>query len=155
VLAGIAAPAQTPDQVLVVINSQSAISREIGEYYVHRRGIPSSNVCSIDTAPQETIARSVYNAEIESPIGAFLKSRGLQEKILYVVLTSGVPLRIDGPGDALRSERASVDSELTVLYQRLRGAKIPLPGPVDNPFFRHQDTPFRHPAFPMYSPKQR
>ena len=27
---------------------------------------------------------------------------------------------------------------------------IPLPGPVNNPFFRQRDTPFRHPLFPMY-----
>jgi uncharacterized protein (TIGR03790 family) len=149
-LAGLIASAQTPDQVLVVTNSKSAISREIGEYYVHRRGIPLSNVCMIATAPQETIARSIYNAEIETPIGAFLKSHGLQEKILYIVLTSGVPLRVDGPGDTLRTERASVDSELTLLYRRIHGSTIPLPGPIDNPFYRQQDTPFRHPAFPMY-----
>ena len=149
-LAGLVAPAQSPDQVLVVTNSKSVISREIGQYYVHRRGIPLLNICTIATAPQETIARSVYNAEIETPIGAFLKSHGLQEKILYIVLTSGVPLRVDGPGDALRSERASVDSELTLLYRRIHGVTIPLPGPVNNPFYRHQDAPFRHPAFPMY-----
>ncbi len=146
----IAAQSQTTDQVLVITNSKSAVSREIGEYYVRRRAIPLSNVCTIATAPQETIARSVYTAEIEAPIGTFLKSHGLQEKILYIVLTSGVPLRIKGPGDALQSEAASVDSELTLLYPRLRGVTIPLAGPVNNPFFRHQDTPFRHPAFPMY-----
>jgi len=144
------APAQTPDQVLVVINNRSATSREVGRYYVRRRGIPLSNICTINTAPQETIMRTVYDKEIEAPIGAFLKSHGLQERILYIVLTSGVPLRMPGPGDALRSEAASVDSELTLLYQRLRSVTIPLAGPVPNPFFGQRDTPFQHPNFPMY-----
>jgi uncharacterized protein (TIGR03790 family) len=144
------ASAQTPDQVLVVVNGRSATSREIGEYYATRRGIPRGNLCTIATAPQETIVRSVYEGEIEASIGKFLTSHGLREKVLYIVLTSGVPLRISGPGAGFQSEAASVDSELTLLYQRLRGAIIPLPGPVKNPFYQHQDSPFRHPAFPIY-----
>jgi uncharacterized protein (TIGR03790 family) len=86
---------------------------------------------------------------VEAPIGEFLRNRKLQESILYIVLTSGVPLWISGSGPQL-SEAASVDSELTLLYQRLKGATIPLAGPVNNPFFRQRDTPFRHPLFPMY-----
>jgi uncharacterized protein (TIGR03790 family) len=149
-LCAVVLPAQTADQVLVVINESSAISREIGQYYARRRGIPAANICTIRTAPQEGIARSVYDSEIEAPVGAFLKNHGMQERILYIVLTSGVPLRINGSGEALKTDTASVDSELTLLYQRLRSVKIPLEGPVDNPFFGHRDSPFRHPAFPMY-----
>jgi uncharacterized protein (TIGR03790 family) len=149
-LAGSALPAQTPDQVLVVVNHRSVTSREIGEYYIHKRDIPLANLCVIDTVPEETITRPVYDKEIETPVGLFLKKQGLQDKILYIVLTSGVPLRINGPGDELRTEAASVDSELTLLYQRLHGIVIPLPGPVKNPFFGQRDTPFTHPVFPMY-----
>jgi uncharacterized protein (TIGR03790 family) len=143
-------PAQTPGQVLVVINKRSVASREIGQYYVMRRGIPLSNLCSIDTDPRETIERPVYKNEIETPIGAFLQSHNLREKVLYIVLTDGVPLRITGHGEELRNDAASVDSELTLLYQRLHGAEVPLRGPLTNPFFGHRDTPFGHPAFPMY-----
>lgn len=109
-----------------------------------------ANLCAIDTAPIETIPRSVYDKEIQAPIGAFLTKNGLREKILYIVLTRDVPLRIPGPGDEFKSEASSVDSELTLLYQRLRGVQIPLAGPVNNPFFHHTDNPFRRPAFPMY-----
>jgi uncharacterized protein (TIGR03790 family) len=144
------APAQTPGQVLVVVNRRSAASRQIGDYYIHHRDIPLANLCVIDTVPDETIARPVYDKEIEAPVGQFLKKHGLQEKILYIVLTSGVPLRISGTGEQMRSDVSSVDSELTLLYQRLRGVVIPLPGPVHNPFFRRRDTPFTHPVFPMY-----
>jgi uncharacterized protein (TIGR03790 family) len=142
--------AQTPDQVLVVVNKRSANSQQIGEYYLHKRDIPLANLCTINTAPDETIERPVYDKEIEAPIGAFLQQHGLQEKILYIVLTSGVPLRINGPGEQFTSEAAAVDSELSLLYARMHGRKIPLAGPANNPFFRQRDTPFRHPAFPMY-----
>jgi uncharacterized protein (TIGR03790 family) len=51
-----------------------------------------------------------------------------------LVLTKGVPLRINGaPG--LRGPAASVDSELTLLYRRLTGITVPLNGPVDNPYY--------------------
>jgi uncharacterized protein (TIGR03790 family) len=141
--------AQTPDQVLVVENKQSAWSLEIGGYYMHKRAVPAANLCTIDTAPKEEITRSVYDAEVDAPIAKCLQN-GLREQILYIVLTTGVPLRVSGPGEELRSEVASVDSELTLLYQRLRGAHLSLAGPIANPFFRQRDTPFRHPLFPMY-----
>jgi uncharacterized protein (TIGR03790 family) len=144
------ARAQTPDQVLVVVNQRSVTSREIAEYYARKRGVPLANLCQIATTPEETISRSVYDKEIEAPIGQFLKKQGMVDRILYIVLTSGVPLRIQGSGAELRTEEASVDSELTLLYQRLHGVVIPLAGPVNNPFFRQRDTPFRHPLFPMY-----
>ena len=142
--------AQSPDQVLVVVNRRSAASREIGQYYIRKRGVPLDNLCSIDTAAEETIGRPVYEKEIEGPVGTFLTSHSLREKILYIVLTTGVPLRITGGGGGLKSEASSVDSELTLLYTRMRGVAVPLPGPVNNPFFRQRDTPFRHPLFPMY-----
>lgn len=142
--------AQTTDQVLVVINKRSLISREIGHYYITKRGIPLANLCTVDTDPQESITRAVYGAQVEAPIGQFLKAHVMQEKILYIVLTAGVPLRIQGGGAALQNDAASVDSELTLLYQRMRGVAIPVAGPVPNPFFRQRDTPFRHPLFPIY-----
>jgi uncharacterized protein (TIGR03790 family) len=149
-LANAGLSAQTPDQVLVVVNKKSASSRQIGEYYIQKRGIPLTNLCAISTEPVEEITRDVYDSEIEAPVGKFLTSKGLREKILYIVLTTGVPLRIRGPGEALRSETAAVDSELTLVYQRLRGISIPAAGPAPNPFFRQRDTPFRHPLFPIY-----
>lgn len=149
-LAGGALRAQSTDQVLVVVNKQSPASREIGAYYVKRRGIPPANVCTLDTKPDEKINRAQYTKEIETPIAQFLRTHALQDKVLYIVLTSGVPLRVLGPGDAMASEAASVDSELTLLYSRMRGANISLAGPLPNPFFRQRDTPFRHPLFPIY-----
>jgi uncharacterized protein (TIGR03790 family) len=144
--------AQTPDQVLVVVNQRSRTSREIGEYYLHKREIPLANLCTIKTEPEEIVDRNVYNQEIDRPIGQFLRQNRLTEKILYIVLTTGVPLGIKGESgtDTLTSDAASVDSELTLLYQRLHGVTTVIPGPVTNPFFRQRDTPFRHPQFPIY-----
>jgi uncharacterized protein (TIGR03790 family) len=43
-----------------------------------------------------------------------------------------------------------VDSELTLLYQKLKGSKFVRKGTVNNPFFGKADAPFRHPNYPIY-----
>ena len=56
--------AQSADQVLVVVNGKSKISRQIGDYYMGKRSIPAANLCKIDTEPVESITRDVYDAEV-------------------------------------------------------------------------------------------
>lgn len=144
-----AALAQSPDEVLVVVNRASALSRRIGAYYVEKRRIPRSNVCEISAPADETIPRTVFDAKIARPVRACLQSRKLVERILYIVTTQDVPLRITGSAGR-NGDQASVDSELAPLYQDLHGARHELRGPLRNPFFGQRDAPFRHPQFPMY-----
>jgi uncharacterized protein (TIGR03790 family) len=143
------AAAQGPDNVLVVVNKASAISRQAADYYVARRAIPSANVCLIDAPEQETISRAVFDNSVAAPVAGCLKSKRLEEKILYLVTTLGVPLRIEGSGGR-EGEQASVDSELAMLYADMHGPKHSLAGPLRNPFFGARREPFAHPRFPMY-----
>ena len=92
----------------------------------------------------------VYEREIEQPIAACLKAGRLTEKVLYIVTTLGVPLKIPGSGSGPTSESASVDSELTLLYRKMKGAKVARTGNIPNPFFNRRDQPFAHPAFDIY-----
>ena len=126
--------AQTPDNVAVVINESSSESQRIGEHYAKTRGVPARNVLRIRTSTEDSIERDAYLKTIEGPIGAAITRAGLQDRILYLVLTKGVPLRIAGT-TGLSGTIASVDSELTLLYRRLTGQAIPLPGNLANPFF--------------------
>ena len=144
-----AALAGGPENVLLVVNKSSAVSRRVGEYYMLRRGIPSRNVCLLEAPERETISRQEYDAAVAGPIAACLKSKHLEETILYIVTTLGVPLRIEGSGGR-EGDQAAVDSELTLLYGDLGGAKHRTAGPLPNPFFRQRDEPFRHPRFAMY-----
>ena len=142
--------AQTGENVLLVVNRNVPLSRQIADYYRTRRAVPVKNVCTIDTTGEEEIQWGVYEERIERPIGNCLKSASLVDKVLYIVTTMGVPLKVDGPGARQLSERASVDSELALLYSKLKGTRYPRTGGVPNPFFMRRDTPFRHPAFPIY-----
>jgi uncharacterized protein (TIGR03790 family) len=143
--------AQGPESVLIVINDNSALSREIGEYYARRRGVPMRNICHLNTVTTENIARESYDKQVADIIAAFLRHNGLIESILYIVTTAGVPLRIPGTGTGLSTENASLDSELTLLYTDLHsGHAHPLTGSLPNPFFGKRDAKFTHPQFPIY-----
>lgn len=135
--------------VLLVVNTKSSTSLKIGEYYARKRGIPGKNVCRLAVSPQEEISRQAYEREIAEPIANFLKERGLAEQVLYVVTTKGVPLKIEG-SSGMQGDAASVDSELSLMYSRLRGEEIPAAGPLRNPFYEKLLQPFEHPKFPIY-----
>jgi len=139
------------DRVLLVVNDNSPLSRDIGEYYARRRGIPRQNICHLKASIAEEITREDYNREIARPLGAFLRKNGLRESIYYIVTTAGVPLKISGAGDGLKSTAASVDSELTLLYSDLSaGRPHAVDGAIPNPFFGKRDRAFSHPEYSIY-----
>jgi uncharacterized protein (TIGR03790 family) len=148
-LAAPAARAQSGDQVLVVVNRRSQDSVRIADYYRPRRSIPAKNVCHLDATTEEEISWATYLEQIERPIAACLAG-GMRDQILYIALTFGVPLKVDGAGSGMLREAASVDSELALLYGKMTGAKFPRAGGVANPFFMQRDAPFQHPRFPIF-----
>ena len=143
--------AQTGENVLLVVNRKDPVSVQIGEYYRLKRAIPARNVCTLDTSPQEEIEWKTYEEQIETPVGACLQKAGLVESVLYIATTLGVPLKIAGSGGKINeAEQGSVDSELALLYAKLKGVKYQRRGTVPNPLFGKRDVPFRHPQFPIY-----
>lgn len=146
------AAAQDGRNVLVVVNDASPVSRTIGDYYARRRPVPAANLCHIRTTTGELIARDDYNRQIAAPIAAFLHKGKLEEQILYIVTTLGVPLKIaTTAGTGADVDGAAVDSELTLLYlDRVRRAAHPVRGSLPNPFFARKSAAFTHPQFPIY-----
>src|ERR1700733_7183684 len=146
--------AQDVTNVLLVVNDASRLSRDIGQYYASRRGVPPKNICHIRTVETEEIERAQYDREIANAIGACLTRNQLTEQILYIVTTGGVPLKIAstaGETEGMNGDFASVDSELTLLYFDLKhGQPHTIAGPLVNPFFGKREAKFAHPEFPMY-----
>ena len=141
---------QTGEQVLLIVNRQDPRSRQIADYYRPRRSVPLKNVCSLAVTSDEEISWDVYVSQIESPVAACLQKAGLREQVLYLVTTLGLPLKISGSGGGQGAEHASVDSELALLYSKMRGQKIGRAGGLPNPFFMKRDEPFQHGRFPIY-----
>lgn len=148
------ARAQSAQHVAIVINEASADSERIAEYYIRQRGIPPANVIRLTTSLEDVIDRSTFRREIENPIIRALSTGHLQDQILYIVLTKGVPLRIAGtPGR--EGTTASVDSEVTLLYRRMVGVTILTRGPIANPYHLGQAgiaeaQPFTHRNHDIY-----
>ncbi len=128
------ASAQSPENVLLVLNESSPISLEVGQYYAQKRGLPAGNTLRIRTTLADDISREEFAARIEGPIGSWLARNSAQDRILYIVLTKGIPLRITGTSGP-DGTVASVDSELTLLYRKMTGQPAPPAGRIANPYF--------------------
>jgi uncharacterized protein (TIGR03790 family) len=143
---------QGPENVLLVVNQDSKVSKAVGAYYRAQRNVPAQQVCSIKTWDEEEIDRAIFDKEIRRPILGCLERGKLQDRVLYIVLTKGVPLKIKDSDD--QGDHASVDSELTLLYKDLLGAPRVLRGSVPNPYFAGNHggklVRFSHRDFPIY-----
>jgi uncharacterized protein (TIGR03790 family) len=142
--------AQSGENVLLVVNKNHPVSLQIGDYYRPRRSIPLTNVCYLSATTDEEINWKTYEEQIERPISQCLAKAGLVDKVLYIVTTLGVPLKVEGPGTGWTAEHASVDSELTLLYGKTKGMKYGRAGAVPNPLYTHRDARFSHTTYPIY-----
>ncbi len=131
------ARAQSAQNVLLVINAASADSVKVGEHYARTRSVPAGQVVRIQAPVAEAISRAAYQASIEAPIAEWLSRYLLQDQILFIVLTKGIPLRVDGTSGQ-SGTTASVDSELTLLYRKMTGAPVSAAGHIDNPYYLNE-----------------
>ncbi len=148
VMAGLAcgcavASAQDGNNVLVAVEVTSPISERIAAHYVRARRIPAENVVALRTGSTDEVTRTQYEETIEGPIASWIRRHAMHDRIFYIVLAKGVPLRISGSGGRAGTS-ASVDSELALLYRRLVGARMPVVGPLPNPYFESVAAPTTH-----------
>lgn len=155
-VAATSAPALAHDarNVLVVINAASPDSIRVGEHYARVRAVPAENVVRLQMPIKEEIAREEFARLVETPLADAIARHAGQDRIVFLVLTKGVPLRVAGT-TGRQGSIASVDSELTLLYRKMVGRTVPAAGAVPNPYFRGeaaQDVavPFSRAAHDIY-----
>jgi uncharacterized protein (TIGR03790 family) len=146
--------AQDGTNVLLVVNDASPESQQIAARYAAARRIPTDNIVRLKTDLSDDLERARFDIEIERPIAEWIVRRAAQDRILYIVLTKGIPLRIRGSG-GLTGTVASVDSELTLLYRKLLGISLPPNGRLPNPYFQgerpiSQAKTFSHTGHDIY-----
>jgi hypothetical protein len=171
-LAGMAAAQLGPGQVLLVYDSRSSDSKLVAEHYAGSARVPGGiggikgkyPVTVLDLAstgvplsPVGNITYANFVSNIRTPIRSYLTANALQKRIRVIVTTKGMPHRIqdtdlpnagDNPNDqanelnASDATCASVDSELTLLYQNLNTGEngnagdSKSDGCVANPFWK-------------------
>ncbi len=144
--------AQTGANVLVVANVANPDSVRIAEEYARGRGVPAEQVLKLEGLPAtlpETINAQAFLLAIQTPIARWLATNAAFDRILYIVLAKGIPLRVAGTVGR-NGSTASVDSELALLYRAMTGARgSAAPGPQQNPYFLgtrpiSEAVPFSH-----------
>src|SRR5262245_33034307 len=145
---------RSASHVLMMINEASFDSVATESTFAETRGLPSEQHLALTLSPSENNERTDYERQIETPLATWLARNFAQDRILYIVLTKDIPLRIAGTNGQTGTV-ASVDSELTLLYRKLYGATFQLAGSIRNPFFLG-DAPaagakrFSHRTFDIY-----
>jgi len=140
----------TADRVLLLWNSENAESAAVRDAYVAARpGVLEFDFDSTRVSPG-AVNRAAYNTEIRNPVRSYLSGTvggaPLSERVIAIATTRGLPARVDGPGEfTFGSERASLESELALVFQDLDdagGSVLPVQrsGIVDNPYHR-SETP--------------
>jgi uncharacterized protein (TIGR03790 family) len=153
-----------PAQVIVVANEDNADSMRLARHYMHSRGIPARNLVALSLSQNEEISWEIFARTLWNPLLDWLLERGWlrgerlpgtdaagrsrvklsANKIGYIVLCHGVPLRIahdaqlaareTSPERPLRAEfattTASVDSELATMASPASPANALVPNPV-------------------------
>lgn len=134
-LAG-AAPAAAHDAsaVLLVVNASSPDSVAVGEHYARLRGLPADHVVRLPLPVADQVTRDDYVRRLEAPLAAWFTANAAHDRILFIVLARGVPLRIEG-SVGRQGTVSSVDSELALLYRRMAGRAVPAAGSVPNPYY--------------------
>ena len=90
--------------VLVVVNENAAESIEIGTHFARARRIPPVNICRLVTSSSLSVGKAVYQDEIETPVEGCIAASPYADRIDYIVLTRGLPIRVSLQGG---NERAS------------------------------------------------
>lgn len=166
------------DSVVIVYNRNVKESKEIAEHYAERRGVPKKQILGLSLPTGEDISRADYRRDLERPLWRFFESEKLfttrrqavnntnvnlvrsfwnvvQSPIRYVVLSYGVPLRIQNDpsieeaiapqiNEALRKNTAAVENELAVLP--LFDLKLPIVGWMNNQLYRATNGAVFHPT---------
>ena len=146
--------AQSGSNILLVVNDNSPASLEIGQFYAAKRAVPPENVLRLKVEDSGGISRESFERRIEVPISAWLGRNQANDRILYIVLTKGIPLRIIGTGGP-EGTVSSVDSELALLYRKQLGKSVLPAGPIRNPYYLGttplaQARPFTHEHYDIY-----
>jgi len=146
--AGAPVPQSEVDHVLVVKNADSADSKEIADYYISKRHVPTVNVAVIHSPEGDDISTADYKKLIEAPIRAQIAKAGQAgHTIDYIILTRGIPIR-------LNEGRYSVDAFLVTTDLSMEPINE---GKLDEPSLRRcmnpyydKSTPFSHEKYNMY-----
>lgn len=139
-------PIPESDSILLVFNPNDSDSVSIKDYYISDitgRDIRDDMICELDLTLGESITRVQYNEQIRIPVEAFIESNNLKNRIKYIVLTKGIPLKIQKTHGSSYDDLdyAAVDSELSLIFSDEYNED----SRIINPYYGKPDGSWFHP----------
>ncbi len=104
--------------VVIVATRRSPDSVDIARYYAQKRKVPQTHICLIECIPQEEIPLAEYRDTVEKPVMDYLRAQKLEERVDYLVLCRGVPIRIKEGGFSVDSALMCAPLKLPFLGDR-------------------------------------
>lgn len=101
--------------VAVIVNENSPLSLEIGEYFKQKRNIPDGNIIRIATLTGEEIDESTF-VDLVNQIKTKIISQNILSNLNYLVTTKGCPLKVKRAENDVNNCNASVESELMLIF---------------------------------------
>jgi uncharacterized protein (TIGR03790 family) len=92
VAANSASAALEPRDVVLIVNKNLDVSRDVAETYLSLRGVPRSNLIELDLPLADDISREDYNRLLVAPLRSVIQERKLRPRVLLTIY--GVPLRV-------------------------------------------------------------
>ncbi len=87
-----------PDSVAVLASADVTESSALADSYAAARDVPTRQVCKIPGIPQtDDVSLSDYQTKILAPFEACLTTAGVHDRIEAILITKGVPIRVDVP----------------------------------------------------------
>jgi len=83
-----------PDQIAVIVNSNSPGSKEVADFYAKARQIPADHFINVSLEVGENISEADYQKKLVGPVRQYLADHKLDMKVTCLVTTYDVPLRV-------------------------------------------------------------
>ncbi len=101
------ASALEPDEILIIVNKDSAESMRIARYYCSKRGVPNKNILALPlgTRLNDTISRKDYEKLLAEPIRKKFSDDDLLGKIKCLLTTYGAPIKVGRRGQLPNQEK--------------------------------------------------
>jgi uncharacterized protein (TIGR03790 family) len=87
-----------PAETVVLVNSASADSKKVAEHYAKKRQIPRAQICEVKCTAELATPMDDFVRDVVDPLRTFLRDRGLEDRVRFVVMTQGMPIVARTPG---------------------------------------------------------
>ena len=86
-----------PAETVVLVNAGSEDGKRVADHYAKARSIPASHVFAVKCTATLDVPMADFVRDVVDPLRTMLAERGLEDRVRFVVMTQGMPIRASTP----------------------------------------------------------